>query len=203
MWGRGPRGNSAACSALCRFLVTSTATHKQIGPFWCWFPGGWFCVCSRTLWVSPTNSPVSLEVSPTGVFSQRFWLYFPILEHWVVRSVSLPSCSSQFICTRMWDCPVCKPLPCLPGPPAAALLPISTPPTSLDECFFFNSWLSVHTVRFSVGSGCFLFLNLVVFFWLWEEAQCVYLCLHLGWKSIIPFSWLFSKRDVQRRKELL
>ena len=39
---------------------------------------GWFCVHSRTLWVSPVNSPVSLRVSPTaaftrtGVFSQRF-----------------------------------------------------------------------------------------------------------------------------------
>ena len=24
--------------------VTSPATHKQIGPFWCWFLGGWACV---------------------------------------------------------------------------------------------------------------------------------------------------------------
>ena len=84
MWGRGPRGSSAACSTLCCFSVTSSATHNQIGPFWCWFPGGWVCVCSRTLCVSPTNSPVRLGVSPTvastttGVFSQRFLrLYFP------------------------------------------------------------------------------------------------------------------------------
>ena len=39
--------------------------------------GGWVCVHSRTLWVSPMNSPGRLEVSPaaastpTGVFSQR------------------------------------------------------------------------------------------------------------------------------------
>ena len=79
-----------------------------------------------------------------------------------------------------------------PGPPAAALsrvlsilLPTSAPPTSLDECFFFNSWLlGFYTVRFFVSSGCFLFLNLVVFFfWLCEEAQCVYLCPHLGCKT--------------------
>ena len=40
-------------------------------------PGGWFCVHSRTLWVSPMTSPVRLGVSPaastpTGFFSQRF-----------------------------------------------------------------------------------------------------------------------------------
>ena len=45
--------------------------------------GGWVCVCSGTLWVSPTNSSVRLGVSPaaastpTGVFSQRFEALFP------------------------------------------------------------------------------------------------------------------------------
>ena len=73
----GPRGNNATCLALCQLSVTSPTTHKQIGPFWCWFPGGWVCVCSRTLWVSPTNSPMRLGVSPaastsTGFFGQRF-----------------------------------------------------------------------------------------------------------------------------------
>ena len=39
--------------------------------------GGLGCICSRTLWVSPMNSPVKLGVSPTastctGVFNQRF-----------------------------------------------------------------------------------------------------------------------------------
>ena len=43
----------------------------------------WVGLCpSRTLWVSPTNSPVRLGVSPaaapppTGVFSQRFEVLF-------------------------------------------------------------------------------------------------------------------------------
>ena len=41
------------------------------------------CACSRPLWVSPTNSPVRLGVSPaaastpTAVFSQRFEALFP------------------------------------------------------------------------------------------------------------------------------
>ena len=64
------------------FQSPSPATHKQIGPFWCWFPGGWFCVCSRTLWVSPLKSPVRLGVfptasTPTGFSSQRFEALFP------------------------------------------------------------------------------------------------------------------------------
>ena len=78
MWRRGPWGNHATCLALGWLSVTFPAVHKQIGPFWCWFPGEWVCVCSRTLWVSITNSPVRLGVSPTAAtptdfYSQWFW----------------------------------------------------------------------------------------------------------------------------------
>ena len=80
--------------------------------------------------------------------SEVLRLNFSALEPWVVWSVLLPSCSSQFICMQMWDCLVCQLPPCLLGPSAAALpcltssppqLPVSAPPTSLHECFFFNS----------------------------------------------------------------
>ena len=91
--------------------------------------------------------------------SEVLRLYFPILEPWVAQSVSLPSCSSQFICTQIWDHPIHQLLPHLPR------LPISAPPTSLDECFFFNSFMSeFHTVRFSGSCGYFLFLNLLLSF---------------------------------------
>ena len=84
---------------------------------------------------------------------------------------------------------------CLAGSSATALLgvlstwlPISAPPTSLDECFFFNSLvirLPCHLI-FCQFWGWFLFLNLSLsFFWLCEEAQCVYLRLHLAWKSLM------------------
>ena len=43
--------------------------------------------------------------------SEVLRLYFPAVEPWVARSVSLPSCSSQFISMRMWDHPVCNPPP--------------------------------------------------------------------------------------------
>ena len=120
MWGRDQRGNNAPCSALSQLSVTSFTTHKQIGPFWCGFPGGWVCVHSRTLWVSPTNSPFRLGVSPatsipTGFFqSDVLRLYFPVLGTYVVGSVSLPSCSSWFIHTQMWDRPLRQPPSRLP-----------------------------------------------------------------------------------------
>ena len=82
------------------------------------------------------------------------------------------------------------------GLPVAALLRVvsapaacATPPTFLDECFFF--------ISFVVGLPCssvfcqfwlfFVFKLLLSFFWLWEEAQCVYLCLHLGRKLRVGF----------------
>ena len=92
-------GNSAACSTLGQLSVTSPTTHKQIGPFCYLFPCGWVCVHSRTLWVSPMNFSVRLgdspaATSPTDFYRQRFWGFiFPMLEPWVVWSVSLPSCS--------------------------------------------------------------------------------------------------------------
>ena len=59
-------------------LPTST-----LGPSGASSLGGWVCVCSTTLWVSPANSPVRLGFSPAdistprGVFSQWFEALFP------------------------------------------------------------------------------------------------------------------------------
>ena len=126
--------------------------------------------------------------------SEVLRLYFPALELWVSWSISLPNCSSWFICTRMWDQPVhnllphwvrqllpCHqfPLPCCPSP---TLLLVWMNVSSL------TPWLpDFHTVHFSVSSELFLFLNLLLSsFWLCEEEQCVYLHLHLGQKTY-PF----------------
>ena len=68
-------------------------------------------------------------------------------------------------------------------------LPISTPPTGLDECFFFIS-LVVRLPYSSVFCQfclVFVFKLLLSFFWLCEEAQCVYLRLHLGRKPNMQF----------------
>ena len=89
------------------------------------------------------NSPVRLGVSaaaastPTGVFYQRSEALFLALEPWVARGLSAPQLFlSVYLHANVG----------LPGPLAATLpqvlsiwLPISTPPTSLDECVFFIS----------------------------------------------------------------
>ena len=73
---------------LCRLLHSLPAfSHFPRYPQANWAPlvliPGWACVRSRTLWVSPTDSPVSLGVppadasTPTGVVSQRFEALFP------------------------------------------------------------------------------------------------------------------------------
>ena len=72
--------------------------------------------------------------------SEVLRLSFPALELWV--ALSLPSCSSCFILIQMWDylvrqlplCPVLQPQPCQES--CLPQLPISAPPTGLDECFF-------------------------------------------------------------------
>ena len=72
--------------------------------------------------------------------------------------------------------PCCESFPpCCPSPP---LLLVWMNVSSL------TPWLlDFHTVQFSVSSVCLLLNLLLSFFWLWEEAWCIYLCLHLGQKS--------------------
>ena len=188
MWGRGLRGSNGACSNLCRFSVTPSATHNQIVPLWCWFLSGGACACSRPLWVSPTNSPVRLGVSPTaaltptGVFSQGFEALFP---H--AGALGCVVCFAPMLFLLVYLCVIVGPqgllvtlpaqfynLPprwvCQPPPLreySPPWLPISTPPTGLDECFFFISLV--------VGLTCnlifchfwlFFVFKLLFFFWL-------------------------------------
>ena len=138
MWGRGPRGNSAACSSLCWFSVTFPSTQNQIGPCGADSQVGGLCTFYDP--VGPSNG-LSCEA---GIFScycppphrcfqsEAVRLYFPTLGPWVERTVSLPGCSSWFICTQMWDHPVQKlpphllhqPLPCHKSSPSGYLSPL-------------------------------------------------------------------------------
>ena len=127
---------------LCWFSVTPSITHNQIGLFWCCFPSGW---------VSPVNSPVRLGVSPaaastpTGIFNQRFEALFPragalgcAFCHPVHQL--LPCRPAEALPTLLHNPPprwVCQLLPYRESSPPQLL--VSTPPTGLDECFFFNS----------------------------------------------------------------
>ena len=86
--------------------------------------------------------------------SEVLRLYFPMLEPWVVWSISLLSCSSWFIRTQIWNGPVHKPPPCLssslPHCLSPPLLPVWMNVSSL------TPWLSdFHTGQFSGSSGYF------------------------------------------------
>ena len=141
------------------------------------------------------NSPVRLGVSlaasvPTGVLNQWFQALFPRWSPGLHGLSPGPSAAASPA-----SCNFAHPAPhsaTLLSPPAAALLlvlstwlPISTPPTGLGECFFFI-FLVVGLPYNSIFSQFWLFFVctlLLSFFWLCEEAQCVYLCPHLGQKK--------------------
>ena len=149
----GERSEREQCHLLSSLLAFSHfLCHSQVN--WALLvliPCGWVCAHSRTLWVSPAAflcgcNFLQLLPQPPQVFPVRdLRLYFPALEPWVGRSVLLSRCSSLFIHMQMWDCPLCQhlPTPVLQQPPWHQSSPpellISTPPTGLNECFFFNS----------------------------------------------------------------
>ena len=126
------------CHWLSSLLVFShfPCYPQENGPFWCWFLGGWACVYSRTLWVSPRNSPVSPGVSPTtatptGFFSQRFWGFTSL--HWnpglcglSCTAVVRPSLSTQECGTTQSS----RHRLALPGPLATDLLRVLSTPAS-------------------------------------------------------------------------
>ena len=135
------------------------------------------------------NCPMKLGVSltaastPTGVFNQWFEALFPGNGAMGCTVCFAPQMFLRFICSRMWDCPLHQLLPCwvhqlqsclpcstmchLAGSAshclagshlcsAACLLPSYR---SGWMCLLYLLGLDFDTVRFSVSSGCFLFLN--------------------------------------------
>ena len=165
--GERPRGSNGACSTLCWFSVTPSATHNQIGPLWCWFPSGWACALSRPLWVSPMNSPVRLGVSPasstlTGFFIQRFWGF--ISPCWnpglcgLSRSPFVPPGLSSCKCGTTWSTSHCFAVsPLHPSCLCPIVLPVWMNVSSLTPWF-----LDFHIVWFSGSSGCFSVFKFVV-----------------------------------------
>ena len=113
------------------------------------------------------------------------------LSHYPVVPPSLSTtacqCGTAWFTSRHLAFWVLQPLPRHTSSPP--LLPISAPPTGLDECFFFNSL--VVGLLFSHSSGYYLFLNLLLsFFWLCKKSQCIYLHLHLALKYPHPHLFL-------------
>ena len=161
---------------------------SRLYPFRCCFLDGCACVSSRVPWALPVDSPVRLGVSPatatpSGFYCQRFWdssflCWNSGVYHLSRSPVVSPGLSTQEygVSQSTNHClalPVYQPPPCCTS--SMPRLPISTPPTSLEECFFFNS---LHTIWFSGSSGCFLFL--FIYFYregkgrrIVRETQCV------------------------------
>ena len=158
--------------------------------------------CGSLQWM---NSPVRLEVfppatTPKDFYSQKFWGFlYPhwnpglhVLSHSTFVPTSLPTCKcgipsppATILPTQSSSCHLTM-HPFCPGYPSRPLLPVWMN-VSL------TPWLSdFHIVKFSGSSGYCLFLNLLLSVWLWEEAKCIYLRLHLGQKSwdswpLVPF----------------
>ena len=109
-------------------------------------------------------------------------LYFPLLESWVVQSVWLPSCSSQFICIYTWSAS-CR-------LPVSHLCPtVSTPPTSLDECFFFNSLVFGLLYRLIFWQfWLFFLLKFVVVLVLVVRGSTVCLTTSPSWLEVIIYN---------------
>ena len=123
-------------------------------------------------------------------------LYLPTLEPWAVQSVLLPSCSPVYLHANVG--PLVPPATAHPSPRAtvwpavlSAQLPFFTPPTCLDECFFLNFLVGLPYSLIFCQYWLVLFLNLLLsFFWLCNEAQCIYLCL------IIQLFYSYQKKGL-------
>ena len=92
--------------------------------------------------VSPERPADSCTATiSTGFWSQRFWRFnFPVLEPWAVwPGLGLGSLAPDFIHYMwMWDCLFHQPPHCCHTASSLPWLPISTPPTCLDEYGFFK-----------------------------------------------------------------
>ena len=193
MWGRGLRGNNAACLAFGRLSVTFPTSHKQIVriPRWvglCMFldPVG---LSNKLLWCWEF---LLLPQPPQVLQPEVLRLYFPTLEPWGVWShssvVPLVSAGEYGIACFASHClahRVLQPLPwCMSSPPLLSVwMNVS----------YLTPWLSdFHTVRFSVRSGCFFVFKFVVVLVLVVWGSKVYLPTPPPWPEVSIWPFLMS-----------
>ena len=130
--------------------------------------------------------------------SEVLRLYLPTLEFWVVWSCSpglppsLSACkygTSHYASSHLpWSASHCI---ARAGPPAATLLRIlSAPPTSLDECFFFN-FLAVGFRHISIFQQSWLFFvfKFVGVLLLVVGGGKVYLPISPSWPAVLAISF--------------
>ena len=133
----------------------------------------------------------------------------PFLRVYLCANVgpqALPATTLCCLLAAAWPAPSHNPPPCWVRQPqpwhvsSLLRLPVSTPPTSLDECFFFIS-LVVGLPYSSIFCQFWLFFVFkwfLSFFWLCEEAHCVYLRTPPSWLEALC---LFFNRGGGREKE--
>ena len=187
--GEGLSGSNGTHLTLLPLSIFHSATHNQTGPLWCWFPSGWACAHSRPLWVSLTTSPVRLGVSPAaaptpmGSFNQKCEALFPS-----TGALGYAVCFAPPPFVLVYLCANVGPqgllvvrLPALFIPHSASLSPatatrvLAAPAARL--CPSYRSGCMFLFYLLGVGLPC---RSIFCQFWLCEEAQCVYLCCHLG-----------------------
>ena len=172
-WGGGcPRGNKAACSTRPVFSHSPRYPQADLA-FLVLFPR-WVGLC--TFWdpgcfsndISCEAGNSSHRLNTHRCFQSEVWGFISL--HWNPGLNGLSQCPVVPSSLSPHKCGITLSAShrlAHPGPPAADLpwvlsarLPISAPPTGLDECFFFNFLVvRLSYSSFSVSSGCFLFLN--------------------------------------------
>ena len=145
------------------------------------------------LGVSPAAS------TPTGVFSQWFEALFShagTLAFEVCHQIQqlLPPWPAAALPILLHSPPphwVHQPPPCFesspPSCPSPPLLPVW-----VSFCFISMVVRLLYSLIFCQFWLFFVFKLLLSFFWLCEEAQCVYLCLHFGWKYLHECSYQYQ-----------
>ena len=156
---------------------------------------GVVCACSRTLWVSPTNSPLILGVSPAATTLQVF----------IVSGFE-----AFFSLTGTLGCMVCLAPQLfllvypptnvgLLSPPAAALSHVlSAPSTGLNECFFLTSLVVGLPYNLIFWQFCLFFVfKFVVVCLLVVQGGTDYLPMPLSWPEVINLNSLRFSGDIQ------
>ena len=136
--------------------------------------------------------------------SPLFLLVYPCAN---VGPRGLPATTLWGLLAAAWPAPFHNPPPCwVRQPPpccesSPSRLPVSAPPTGLDECFFFISLVVglPYSLIFCQFWLFFVFKLLLSFSCLCEEAWCVYLRLHLGLKPPIKSLKKKKKKVASRR----
>ena len=173
---------------------------------WCWFPSGWACVLGT---LGPLQQTLLRDWQFLPLLQpHRFLqpgvmrLYFPCAGtlgcaglSWAAPKLYL----LVFICMWKWNHLICQLLSHHMSSPTQ--LPISTPPISLDECFFFNSLVVgiPYTLIFWQFWLFLVFILIVILLWIVRGGK-VYLLMPPYWSEVCVF---FKKKKKNFKKQMV